>query len=86
MVTLHFSLIISVKYTIYHQTMHFMLCILNYVFWTLKTMYFALKKQNDFFEVPPAKCPFGPREASPVGPVRIDPKKAPHYLKKNVRR
>ena len=47
---------------------------------------FALKKQNDFFEVPPAKCPFGPREASPAGPVRIDPKKARHYLKNMVRR
>ena len=47
---------------------------------------FALKKQNDFFEVPPAKCPFGPREASPAGPVRIDPKKARHYLKNMARR
>lgn len=30
---------------------------------------FALKKQNDFFEIPPAKCPFGPREANPAGPI-----------------
>ncbi|GIT06042.1 MAG: hypothetical protein CM1200mP29_14530 [Verrucomicrobiota bacterium] len=42
---------------------------------------FALKKQNDFFDVPPAKCPFGPREATLTEPVKLNPKEAKRYLK-----
>ena len=47
---------------------------------------FALKKQNDFFEVPPAKCPFGPREATLTEPVKLNPKEAKRYLKTLAKR
>ena len=47
---------------------------------------FALKKQNDFFDVPPAKCPFGPREATLTEPVKLNPKEAKRYLKTLAKR
>ena len=35
---------------------------------------FALKKQNDFFNLPPAKCPFGPREVALKNSLKLNPK------------
>jgi hypothetical protein len=45
---------------------------------------FALKKQNDFFKASPPKCPFGPREANPPAPIKLDPRKAKRYIKNLV--
>ncbi len=47
---------------------------------------FALKKQNDFFNLPPAKCPFGPREAMLKKPLKLNPKVAKRYLKNLAKR
>jgi len=47
---------------------------------------FALKKQNDFFNLPPAKCPFGPREATLKKPLKQNPKVAKRCLKSFAKR
>jgi hypothetical protein len=47
---------------------------------------FALKKQNDFFKASPSKCPFGPREANPADPIKLDPQKAKRYIKNMAQR
>ena len=47
---------------------------------------FALKKQNNFFDVPQVKCPFGPREATLTESVKLNPKEAKRYLKTLAKR